>query len=50
MDSSEPFKQPIDTTMLHALNDLATQTMKGTEKTVQALTLFLNYCFSHPDA
>jgi hypothetical protein len=40
----------IDTTMLHALNDLATQTTKGSEKTIQALTHFLNYCASHPDA
>jgi hypothetical protein len=36
--------------MLYALNDLAAQTTKGTEKTMQALTHFLNYCASHPDA
>jgi hypothetical protein len=35
--------------MLHALNDLATQTTKGTEKTMKALTHFLNYCATHPD-
>jgi hypothetical protein len=44
------YARAIDTTMLHALNDLATQTTKGTEKTMQALTHFLNYCASHPDA
>jgi hypothetical protein len=36
--------------MLHALNDLATQTTKGTEKTMEAITHFLNYCATHPDA
>jgi hypothetical protein len=36
--------------MLHALNDLATQTTKGIEKTMEALTHFLNYCATHPDA
>jgi hypothetical protein len=36
------YARAIDTTMLHALNDLATQTTKGTEKTMQALTHFLN--------
>jgi hypothetical protein len=44
------YARAIDTTMLHALNDLATQTTKGTEKTMQALTHFLNYCATHPDA
>jgi hypothetical protein len=36
--------------MLHALNDLATQTTKGTEKSMEALTHFLNYCANYPDA
>jgi hypothetical protein len=44
------YARAIDTTMLYALNDLATQTTKGTKKTMQALTHFLNYCASHPDA
>jgi hypothetical protein len=44
------YARAIDTTMLHALNRLATQTTKGTEKTMQALTHFLNYCSSHLDA
>jgi hypothetical protein len=45
------YARAVDTTMLHALNDLATQTTKGTEKTMEeALTQFLNYCVTHPDA
>jgi hypothetical protein len=44
------YARAIDTTMVHALNDLATQTTKGKEKTMQALTHFLDYCASHPDA
>jgi hypothetical protein len=44
------YARAIDTTMLHALNDLATQTTKGTEKTMEALAHFLNYCATHPDA
>jgi hypothetical protein len=36
--------------MLYALDDLATQTTKGTEKTMGVLTHFLNYCATHPDA
>ncbi|OEU23630.1 hypothetical protein FRACYDRAFT_233801 [Fragilariopsis cylindrus CCMP1102] len=44
------YARAIDTTMLHALNDLATQTTEGTEKTMEALAHFLNYCATHPDA
>jgi hypothetical protein len=44
------YARAVDTTMLHALNDLATQTTKGTEKTMEAFTHFLNYCATHPDA
>jgi hypothetical protein len=32
------YARAIDTKMLHALNDLATQTTKGIEKTMKALT------------
>ena len=35
------YARAVDTTMLHALNDLATQTTKGTEKTMEALVPFL---------
>jgi hypothetical protein len=34
------YARAVDTTMLHPLNDLATQTTKGTEKTMEALTGF----------
>ena len=36
--------------MLHALNDLATRTKDGTQKTVEALNHFLDYCASNPEA
>ena len=36
--------------MLHALNDLATKVNSGTQETANALTHFLNYCASNPDA
>ena len=36
--------------MLHALNDLATRVTDGTQKTMEALKHFLNYCATHPDA
>ena len=36
--------------MLHALNDLATRVKDGTQKTVDALNYFLDYCATHPEA
>ena len=36
--------------MLHALNDIATRVKDGTQKTVKALTSFLDYCATHPEA
>ena len=44
------YARAVDPTMLHALNDLATQQSKGTQKTMQALTHLLNYAATHPDA
>ena len=44
------YTRAIDYTMLHALNDLATKTRKGTQQTAKALTHFLNYCATNPDA
>ena len=44
------YARAIDCTMLHALNDLATKTQKGTQQTAKALTHFLNYCATNPDA
>ena len=40
----------IDCTMLHALNDLATQTHSGTQKIMKAVKHFINYCASNPDS
>jgi hypothetical protein len=36
--------------MLHALNDLATQIATGNQTTVAAMTHFLDYCATHPNA
>ena len=36
--------------MLHALNDLSTQTHFGTQKTMKAVKHFLSYCASNPDS
>ena len=44
------YARVVDCTMLHALNNLATQVKDSTQKTVEALNLFLDYCASHPEA
>ena len=44
------YARAIDNTMLHALNDIATATSKGTEATLAAVEYFLNYAASNPDA
>ena len=44
------YARAVDCTMLHALNDLATQTHSGTQKTMKAVAHFLNYCASNPEA
>ena len=36
--------------MLHVLNDLATRVKDRTQKTVEALYHFLDYCATHPEA
>ena len=43
------YARAIDNTMLHAINDIATATMNGTEQTLAAATYFLNYAASNPD-
>ena len=40
----------IDSTMQHALNDLAIAATKGTQQTMTELIHFLNYCATNPDA
>ena len=44
------YARAIDSTMMHALNDLASQVTLGTMKTEEAQACFLNYCATNPDA
>ena len=39
-----------DSTMLHALNDLASQQTKGNNETTEAMEHFLDHCATHPTA
>jgi hypothetical protein len=43
------YARAIDDTMLHALNDIASSTVNGTEATLAATTYFLNYAASNPN-
>jgi hypothetical protein len=40
----------VDSTMMHALNELCIAATKGTEATSKALDHFLNYCATNPEA
>ena len=40
----------VNNTQLHALNELSTKATTATAETQEALTQFLNYCVSNPDA
>ena len=44
------YARAVGPTMQHVLNNLAAQQSNGTEKTLQAMKHFLNYCSTHPDA
>jgi hypothetical protein len=44
------YARAVDPTMLEPLNELATAQSKGTQETAKAMTPFLNYCATHPDA
>ena len=44
------YARAIDSTMLAAIGTLATQQAKGTKATMTAITQFLNYAATHPDA
>mmetsp|Transcript_116662 Transcript_116662/g.238649 ORF Transcript_116662/g.238649 Transcript_116662/m.238649 type:complete len:134 (+) Transcript_116662:1352-1753(+) len=44
------YARAVDCTMLHALNNLATQTHSGTQKTMKAAKHFLNYCANNPNS
>ena len=44
------FARAVDNTLLHALNNIATATVNGTEATLKATKHFLNYVASNPNA
>ena len=44
------YARAIDSTMLHALNNIATATVNGTEETLAATKHFLNYAACNPNA
>jgi len=44
------YARAIDSTMLPAINTIATQQATPTRKTMEAVTQLLNYCATHPDA
>ena len=44
------YARAIDNTMLHALNNIATATINGTEATLKATHHFLNYAACNPNA
>ena len=44
------YARAIDNTMMHALNDLASQITTGTMKTEITIECFLNYCATYPNA
>jgi hypothetical protein len=39
----------VDSTMQHSLSVLAAQQTSGTQQTMEALTMLLNYCWTHPE-
>ena len=43
------YARVVDCTVLHALNDLATRVKDGTQKTVETVNHFLDYCATHPE-
>ena len=44
------YTRAVDCTMLHnVLNNVATRVKDGTQKIVEALNHFLNYCITHPE-
>ena len=44
------YARAVDSTMMHALNDLASQTTTATKTTAKAMVHFLNYCATYPDS
>jgi hypothetical protein len=44
------YARAIDSSMLTAIGELATEQSQATKTTLEKLTQLLNYCTSHPDA
>ena len=44
------YARAVDSTMLHALNTLASEQANGTETTLEVMEHFLNYCATNPEA
>ena len=44
------YARAVDPTMMHALNDLATEITRGDNETVKAMKHFLDYCHTHSNA
>lgn len=44
------YARAVDSTMLVAIGDIATQQAKGTKATMKAIIYLLNYCATHPGA
>jgi len=44
------YSRAVDPTMVHILNHLAASQAHGTQQTMEAMTYFLNYAATHPDA
>ena len=44
------YARAIDSTLLTAIGELATEQSEGTQATMQKLSQLLNYCATHPDA
>ena len=44
------YARAIDSTLLPAISDLATEQSKGTRKTLSKLEQLLNYCYTNPEA
>ena len=44
------YTRAVDYTMLYALNNLATRILDGTQKIVEALNHFHDYCATHLEA
>ena len=44
------YTRSVDPTMMHALNDLATEITRGDDDTIKAMKISLDHCHTYPDA